>query len=199
MAGKARTKKTVVKGKRANPPKNLPIRSSLNPKVEARVSLIPNAGLGMFALEDLPKDSIIATYGGKLVDYEEARYLSPEYSVDFELGKGDKLVGDDEDDDLGIYANAVHPLNKDLKQNARFCLRSKVYLPDRRGRYDIIARRDIKAGEEIVVSYGPFYWKAVQDFKENPPVKPLTAIARDERARKRSELADVLRKSVVIK
>lgn len=185
--------------KQTKVPKALPIRSTLNPKVEVRMSLIPNAGLGMFALEDIPKDSVIATYGGRLVDYQEARYLSPEYSVDFELGKGSKLVGDDALEDLGIYANAIHPLNKDLKQNARFCLKSKVYLQDGRGRYDILARRDIKAGEEIVVSYGAMYWQAIRDFKENPPVKPLTAVARDERAKRRAELSEVLRTSKVVK
>src|SRR5205085_7901725 len=85
-----------------------------------------------------------------------------------DLGKGSKLIGDAVLNDLGIYANAIHPLNSEVKQNARFHISSKVYLPDRRGRFDIVARKDIEIGEEVIVDYGKFYWKACQDFKTYP-------------------------------
>jgi hypothetical protein len=181
---KAKVKKATVKVTTAK--SSTPILSQLNPRVEARTSNIPDAGLGLFALEDIEKDSVICTYGGRLVDYEEAKYQDPEYSVDFELGKGMKLIGDAVGDDLGIYANAIHPNNKEVKQNARFHIKSKVYLENKRGRYDILARRDIAKGEEIIVSYGKFYWTAVAKFKTNPPVKPMAAVRRDERAMKRN-------------
>lgn len=118
--------------------------------------------------------------------------------VNFELGKGFKLDGDGEDGDIGHFANATQINDEgvaDPPQNARFCMRTKkqwivvnqqsgeTYL---RGRFDLIAKRDIKAGDEIILDYGKGYWKTMHEYWENgPPPRSEVSIAREERARRR--------------
>jgi hypothetical protein len=72
-------------------------------------STIPKAGTGLFAKQFIAKGAVFCTYGGRLVDPAEAQYLDPTYTVAFEQGKGFKLIGDNEDGDLGLFANAIQP------------------------------------------------------------------------------------------
>ena len=157
-------------------------------KVRVAKSRIEGGGNGLFATEFIPKGSLVCTYGGELIDPQEAQYVSPIYTVNFELGKGLKLVGDGEGGDVGHYANAVHPLSKDLKQNARFSLshNHKQIFPNNRGRFQIYAKEDIEVGDEIIVNYGKGYWKVVSDWFTKPRrVKSSTVLARDARAQHR--------------
>jgi hypothetical protein len=157
------------------------------PPVLVAPSRIPQAGMGLFAGQDISAGQLLCYYGGSLVDPVDAKYLDPSYIVEFELGKGFKLVGDQEDNDLGIYANSVHPDNPSLSANARFDLRGKQYTAGmKRGRFPVKATRNIAAGEEIIVDYGKSYWKTVEKWRlEGPPQKPSSAIARDLRAARR--------------
>eukprot|EP01031_Cornospumella_fuschlensis_P040770 gene40770-49720_t len=169
--------------------------SSSRSKVEIKESLIPGAGLGLFALRPFSRGDLLCHYSGALVDEAEARYLDPTYTVSFELGRGFRLIGDYQDGDPGIYANATHPENRSLRQNARFVLQSKrTYTrspgksaqPQPRGRFEVRATRSIAAGEEVLVSYGDGYWQQLRRFQEGrAPVKSLAALQRDERARRR--------------
>lgn len=161
-------------------------------------SRIPNGGTGLFAKVDIPRGTLICTYAGRLYDSTEAVYRDPTYMVNFELGKGFKLDGDGDDGDIGHFANATQTNDEgiaDPPQNARFCMRTKkqwivvnpqsgeTYL---RGRFDLIAKRDIKAGDEIILDYGKGYWKTMHEYWENgPPPRSEVSIAREERARRR--------------
>jgi hypothetical protein len=80
-----------------------------NQRVYVTLSRIPNSGQGLFAKEMIKKGEVICTYGGKLIDPAEARYLDPTYIAAFEPGKGFKLQGDNEAGDLGHYANSISP------------------------------------------------------------------------------------------
>lgn len=158
-------------------------------KVMVAKSKLPfkDAGKGLFATVAIKKSETICTYGGKLIDSQEAKYRSPVYIVNFENGKGFKLDGDDTNGDLGIYANAIHPEHEFPKQNARFHTRSKKFLPNGRGVFNIIAKQDIAAGEEIIVDYSDGYWLTMQNWNTQPrPVKSAAILARDKRAEARS-------------
>ena len=220
-------------------------------------SRIPNAGNGLFAKQAIAKGSIICTYGGRLVDSCEAQYLDPTYTVAFELGRGFKLIGDNDDGDLGHFANAVQPnrasnqltpglddgnnasndtvdsdnnsqeamkhtivykrrkTNTDsqssstsitttipsqqeqqqspteLTQNARFCLRHKHVLSSHtRGRFHLIAVRDISAHEEVLVHYGDGYWHTMRRFWSCDcvlPSRPKCVVDREERSARRQQ------------
>ena len=125
--------------------------SSHNCKVRVGPSNIVGGGEGLFAKEKILKGSLVCTYGGRLVDPQDAHFVNPIYIVDFETGRGFKLVGDGEDGDVGHFANAIHPQSMELKQNARFSLshNHKQTLPGNRGRFHIYSKKDIEAGDEI--------------------------------------------------
>ena len=162
--------------------------NELNKKVYTAKSKIPNSGNGLFAKLNIDKGDVVCTYGGKLIAAADAKYTDPTYIASFEPGHGYKLVGDNEDGDMGHYANAVHPANDAVKQNAKFHFNSKKQLPNLRGRFELIALQKIAKGEEIIVNYGPGYWNTME--KWNPNIiseKPKSAIARDERALRRAE------------
>jgi hypothetical protein len=120
--------------------------------------------------------------------------------VNFELGKGFKLDGDGADGDIGHFANATQ-VNEEGESfppvNARFCMKSKrqwlvsdnqtgeIYF---RGRFELVARRTIEAGEEIILDYGKGYWQTMTNYwKNGPPPRSDFAIARDLRAKRRLE------------
>lgn len=163
--------------------------NGLNSLVFVQKSKIRNAGNGLFAKQGFCKGDLICTYGGHLVDIADAKYIHPMYIVNFENGRGFKLVGDNQDGDCGHYANAVHPADPSITQNAKFCINDdKVYLPNQRGRFNIYAVKDIAINEEIIVNYGEGYWLTIQKWEQAPPIKSEASKAREERASKRARL-----------
>jgi hypothetical protein len=168
--------------------------------VIAQPSCIPNGGTGLFATVQIPKGSRICTYAGRLYDAREAMYRDPTYMVNFELGKGFKLDGDGADGDIGHFANAsqVNDGGESFPPvNARFCLKSKrqwsvsdnetgdIYF---RGRFELVARNTIEAGEEIILDYGKGYWRTMTNYWQNgTPPRSDIAVARDMRAKRRLE------------
>lgn len=160
-------------------------------KVYVAASRIPSAGKGLFAKQPIRKGEDICFYSGRLIDSTDCKFEDPSYVVEFELGRGFKLVGDFADQAPGIYANSVHPENDDVTQNARFVLSSKQVLQAGRGRFPLRAIKDIACKEEIIVNYGKNYWKTLENWRAfGPPVKSAAAIARAERAVRRSLIAN---------
>lgn len=148
-----------------------------------------SVGSGLFALKNFKKGDEVALYEGLLIDSAEAQYLDPSYIVEFEKGRGMKLIGDAASGFKGIYANSVHPLDSNLKQNATFQVQnhvvlnngSKVLRSGDRAYFPIVARQDIPAGEEIIVKYGVYYWKTLADHLTGPRTKPQSVQDRDNR------------------
>lgn len=170
--------------------------NSMNTKVYVKPSQIPNGGNGLYAKQFLSKHEVICTYGGKLIDEAEAKYCDPMYIASFEPGKGYKLSGDNEDGDLGHYANSIHPLypSSFIQQNAKFRFQSKKYdMKQLRGRFNVIATKDIQPHEEIFVNYGPGYWQTMERWMREPQLEKSIAVQhRDLRAKRRLELKDQL-------
>ena len=163
---------------------------SLNVKVNRAISMLPNAGYGLFAKVEIPPQTTVCTYGGLLIAALDAKYKDPTYIVDFELGHGFKLIGDDLYGDLGCYANGEHHSNETLKRNAKFAInKTKKILPNNRGVFKVVSTKLIKKNEEIIINYGASYWSTVNKWNFAPiPVKPQSVTNRDERATKRRRL-----------
>jgi hypothetical protein len=86
---------------------------------------------------------------------------------------------------MGHYANAVHPLSDLVIQNAKL-FGNKKYLNNFRGRFDVIATKDICINEEIIVKYGDGYWRNLGKWLGGEfPNKSEETILRDERALRR--------------
>lgn len=97
-------------------------------------------------------------------------YLDPTYISVFDYGSnGDRIVGDNAEGDLGHKINSCETVNFETAEltvghkNAVFCLQKKCrYFDEKsveRGRFYLRACKPIQKGEEILIEYGPEYWK----------------------------------------
>lgn len=124
-------------------------------KLEVRRSNIPEAGLGLFTLRDIKKGQVITPYGGVLVSPREYDASDSVYGIEF--NKNQILDGASTQSSLGRYANSCRAGNIKKKQ----CKGQNARLSANKAKKtaSVKATRNIKAGEEIFVSYGRSYWK----------------------------------------
>lgn len=129
--------------------------------------------------------------------------MDPTYATNFEYGKGLKLFAGNTGFDgfLGHLANSEHPLHKFPKQNARLDMQKKfsmkegdrkinrkLFSPQDYGFIPLIASKDIKKGEEIIIDYGLSYWLTIEKWLMNPREKSWSCIQRDLRRKGRNDL-----------
>jgi SET domain-containing protein len=98
------------------------------------------SGLGLFALEDIPRGRFIIEYFGPLIDDDEADRRGGRYI--FDLGNGWNIDG-------SVRANIARYANFSCKPNAEAWQEGR--------RITLWSRRRIKAGEEIFFDYGDDY------------------------------------------
>lgn len=99
-------------------------------------------GLGLFATGPIPKGATIAEYWGPLITEEEANRIGGKYL--FELDKNMAIDGKSRKN-VARYINHSCTPNCEPQENAR----QRVF---------IVARRNIKPGEEFGYNYGKEYW-----------------------------------------
>lgn len=150
-------------------------------KVKSAESKVPGAGRGLFAATDIKKGELITCYPGDILLQPNGLLGVPEY-----LEKDEKLlrtllfkysVGSIRDgiavmglpEKVDDMAYAGHLINDGAKpptneaeleryvQESEHC-RNVEHCPLENIHMVTIALRDIKAGEELLVSYGPVYW-----------------------------------------
>lgn len=100
------------------------------------------SGLGIFALEDIPKNKFIIEYWGKIMSDEAAQYVGGRYL--FELGNGKTVAGANK-------KNIARYINHACKPNAEVrIVGNKIF---------IYSTKKIKAGEEITYDYDTEYFE----------------------------------------
>jgi SET domain-containing protein len=99
-----------------------------------------NTGLGLFAGEDIPKGACIIEYTGKILNDAQAATASSRYL--FEVSRGKTIDG-------SPRSNKARYINHSCRPNAE----PDIY----KGRVFIMARKKIKAGEQITYDYGDEY------------------------------------------
>ena len=120
-------------------------------------SLIPNAGSGVYTSEAIPNGSCIDYYVGMKCKYPLSFYF-------IECGK-DKETGEPYGIDAGEYPRCYMAMLNDVYQseymvNCEFRIsKNKGDKGDKEDVVSVYAIRDIRAGEELFVSYGDEYWK----------------------------------------
>ncbi|MFA6415970.1 MAG: SET domain-containing protein [Candidatus Paceibacterota bacterium] len=108
----------------------------------------PGAGLGLYADEDIPKGACIIEYFGRTISSAEEYTSKSKYL--FEINSKKTIDG-------AIRTNTARYINHSCRPNAEVeIIKGKVF---------IMAKRNIKAGEEIAYDYGKKYW--------NEHIKPL--------------------------
>jgi len=113
-----------------------------------RPSRIARAGLGLFAATDIAAHTLVCEYSGAELSLVETALLG---DCTYLMG-GLGFISVDAREHRGVLARYINDGGAAGAQNARF-----VKLPSRR-RACVVAKRDIRAGEEIYASYGPIYW-----------------------------------------
>jgi SET domain-containing protein len=115
--------------------------SWISPSIEIRLSKIHNKG--MFAIKPIKKGEVVVIWGGKFVNMEEAEKLAAKNIITMHLD--DDLFSVEEGEDPTDYMNHSCDPNVWMKDEVT-----------------IIARRDIKPGEELTADYALF--EAWEDF-----------------------------------
>mmetsp|Transcript_19972 Transcript_19972/g.28611 ORF Transcript_19972/g.28611 Transcript_19972/m.28611 type:complete len:206 (+) Transcript_19972:1509-2126(+) len=163
-------------------------------------------GLGLFAKKNISKGSLICLYSGELIEAADAKFVDPSYTVNFENGRGLKLIGKsicDAKGYLGHIANSVHPSYELPIQNAKLAIGKKFatdshgqikrkYAAGDFGYFPLVAISDIKKGDEIIVDYSKGYWKTLLEWLQNPKIRPQADLDRAERLKRRAGIREEL-------
>lgn len=156
--------------------------------VEVKPSTIPNAGMGLFATDFIKAGTIVAHYGGTIVDgkVDDSSYafgytpamlirtiqeMDPDnqelvtYAMDLYQDYNKKFANKTLDAkyekvELGRFANDGLP-------NAQVTIPLSSFLR-MEWKLDLVAIRDILPGEEIFIKYGDDYWSGNQ---KKEPIK----------------------------
>jgi SET domain-containing protein len=110
-------------------------------------SKVPGAGLGLFTLKPIKKGEVALYYEGeklKVSDYNE-RYEKEGFG-EYGMTLGSKYVIDARKTSSGLGRYVCDYTGSGKKANVKYY--------DNKGKIEITAKRDIEAGEELMVSYG---------------------------------------------
>jgi len=136
--------------------KKIPIMALLEKKVEVKLSVLPNAGKGLFAKEFIPKNTRIVEYKGKVTSWKEVDDNDGNNGYIYYVKRHHVIDASRHPSALARYANDAKGLQrvKGIRNNSE-------YVEDG-VRVFIEAKRDIPAGEEILVEYGKEYWNVIR-------------------------------------
>lgn len=142
------------------------------PRAEIRSSLIPNAGMGIFATEDIEKGDPICIYDGVEVPKEfvsESDYLQ-EFPVNgktidgFRIPRSEWGIGQFANDAVGSIFDTNQPITSDILEKVTRFFKDKSIESEKKFNVVVnpngwlLATRFIKKGEELYNYYGINYW-----------------------------------------
>ena len=126
--------------------------------LEVKKSKLPNSGKGLFTKRDIKKGERIVEYLGEIITEKELdrRAEKDIYGYAFYINKNRCIDAYYTPDALARYANDAKGISRveGVKNNSSY----KIW----NNRGWIAAEKNIKAGEEILVSYGAEYWKDIR-------------------------------------
>lgn len=126
----------------------------LEKKLIVKKSTLPGAGKGLFTATDIAKGERIVEYKGKITSWKEAEHEDNGYI--FYATRNHVIDARPFPKHHARYANDARGIGrvKGLANNAEYAKKE--------GKVFIEATKDIPAGAEIFVSYGPEYWQAIR-------------------------------------
>ncbi len=127
-------------------------------------SMIPNSGKGVFTKIDIEKDEIVTEYTGEKVSHTigTARYILNQSDSLVYLNKKYFIDSRTDKNCFASFINDATGLNKTT-------LKNNVLMIKARGRIFVVAKRNIKKGEELLISYGKNYWTSNKYKKTKKP------------------------------
>lgn len=126
-------------------------------------SNLPGAGNGLFVARDIKKGEIITEYEGERLTWKEclkrneSKAGNEKGAYYFHINNKNCIDAEYTLWAMGRYANDAAGIGrvKGLTNNAEY----QVI----KGRAFIVAKKNIKAGGEVLVGYGKAYWDAMKD------------------------------------
>ena len=130
--------------------------------IEIRPSNIPNAGNGVFAKQDIKSGDMLGYYRGEALtdDQFNKRFKDKEYGAYVLTVKNGTINVDAEKRGHNWVSRVNTPRGTTMKTNIWW---------DDNGR--VFAKRNIKAGEELFVSYGAAYLRGFDRAHKNKTMK----------------------------
>lgn len=128
----------------------------LEKQLYVKKSTLPNAGKGLFTKKFIPKGTRIVEYKGRTRTWKEVQADDQESPYIYYVTRNFVIDALNDKKAMARYANDARGLErvKDINNNAE-------YVEDGT-RVFIEAAKDIPAGGEIFVSYGPEYWQVIR-------------------------------------
>jgi SET domain-containing protein len=133
----------------------------LEDDLRIKKSLIPGTGKGVFTKVDIEKETIVTEFTGEKISHTVAlgRFILKESHSLLYLNKTYSIDSLKDKECIATYINDANGPAKlpGTKNNTAIIVA--------RGRLFVIAKRNIKAGEELFINYGINYWKAFKHYK----------------------------------
>lgn len=128
----------------------------LEKQLYVKTSTLPNAGKGLFTKKFIPKGTRIVEYKGRTRTWKEVQKDEDESPYIYYVKRNFVIDALNDKKALARYANDARGLQrvKDLSNNAEYV--------EEGVRVFIEATKDIPAGGEIFVGYGPEYWQVIR-------------------------------------
>jgi hypothetical protein len=128
----------------------------LEKQLYVKTSTLPNAGKGLFTKKLIPKGTRIVEYKGRTRTWKEVQADEDESPYIYYVKRNFVIDALNDKKALARYANDARGLQrvKDINNNAEYI--------EEGTRVFIEATKDIPAGGEIFVGYGPEYWQVIR-------------------------------------
>jgi SET domain-containing protein len=128
----------------------------LEKQLYVKKSTLPNAGKGLFTKKFIPKGTRIVEYKGKTRSWKEVQADEKESPYIYYVKRNFVIDALNDKKALARYANDARGLQrvKEINNNAEYA--------EDGTRVFIEAAKDIPAGGEILVGYGPEYWQVIR-------------------------------------
>jgi SET domain-containing protein len=125
-------------------------------------SSIPGAGLGLFTKQEIKKGACIVEYKGRLEKWSNVKHEDGHNGYLLRVDTRWAINALPYKKALGRFANDAKGISRhnELTNNSEYLLEGR--------RCYIFAKRDITAGEEILVSYGRAYWNLIKKIAKAP-------------------------------
>lgn len=122
-----------------------------------KTSKIPNSGKGLFTKVFIPKGTRIVEYKGRISTWKDVKDEDGKNGYIFYVNRNHVIDALPRKSALARYANDARGLVR-VKGMTNNC----DYVTEGRKAY-IESKKDIPAGSEILVDYGPDYWKTIRE------------------------------------
>lgn len=120
-------------------------------------STLPNAGKGLFTKVPIPKGSLVVEYKGKITTWKDVKDEDGKNGYIFYVKRYHVIDALPTKGPLARYANDARGLTriKGITNNCDYITKElKAYIE---------SKKNIEAGSEIFVDYGPDYWKVIRE------------------------------------